>query len=119
MLRESRIAELKDKSELPVIVANDRGIAIYVNSHFETVFGWSYQEIVGRSIAAILPSEFRDAHILGFARFNATGISTVLNHPLQLKTLTKDNRAIDCEHFIIAEKEGESWIFAATLRPLE
>lgn len=119
MKQQPTIQELKDNSELPVIVADSEGIAVYVNHHFETVFGWTYQEIVGQSIAEILPVEFRDAHILGFARFTATEVSTILNHPLQLKALTKDNRAIDCEHFIIAEKERDRWLFAAILRPLE
>lgn len=113
------IEELKQQNELPAIVTDDRGIIIHVNPVFEAVFGWNYAEIVGQALTVILPAYFQDAHHLGFARFSATGISTVLNHPLQLKAVTKDNREIESEHFIVAEKQDGRWVFAATLRPLE
>ncbi|MDJ0796070.1 MAG: PAS domain S-box protein [Calothrix sp. MO_167.B12] len=113
------IEELQKNSELPVIVANNQGIIISINSHFETVFGWKPEDLVGQMLTVILPPYIRDSHNLGFSRFTATGVATVLNHPLQLKALTKDNREIDSEHYIIAEKQAGEWIFAATLRPLE
>lgn len=112
------IEQLK-QSDVPVIVADHEGNVVDINSHFEVVFGWSAQEIIGQPLTVILPLFFQDSHNLGFARFSATGNSTILNHPLHLKAVTKDNREIESEHFIIAEKQGEQWLFAATLRPLE
>lgn len=112
------IEELKQR-DVPVVVANHEGIIVDVNHQFEAVFGWSAQEIIGQSLTVILPPFFHDSHNLGFARFSATGESTVLNHPLHLKAVTKDNREIESEHFIIAEKQAGQWLFAATLRPLD
>jgi PAS domain-containing protein len=112
------IEQLK-QGDLPVVVADHEGNIVDVNSHFETVFGWSAQEIIGQSITVILPPFFHDSHNLGFARFSATGESTVLNHPLLLKAVTKNNQEIESEHFIIAEQQAGQWLFAATLRPLE
>jgi PAS domain S-box-containing protein len=113
------IDELKQESNLPLVIANHQGFIIYVNHYFENVFGWSSQEIVGQMLTIILPPYFRDAHNLGFSRFSTTGEATVLNHPLKLKAVTKDNQEIEAEHLIIAEKHQEHWIFAATLRPLD
>jgi PAS domain S-box-containing protein len=113
------IEELKQTDRLPLVIVNSQGTILDVNHHFETVFGWSHQEIVGQLLTVILPLYFRDAHHLGFSRFTATGISTILNHPLQLKAVTKDQREILSEHFIIAEKIDGEWVFAATLKPLE
>lgn len=112
------IEQLK-QGNLPFVVANQSGIIVDINSHFEAVFGWSSAEIIGQPLGVLLPAFFRDAHNLGFARFTATGNSTVLNHPLNLKAVTKDQQEIESEHFIIAERRGEEWLFAATLRPLE
>ena len=112
------IAQLQER-DIPVIVANHEGIVIDVNRNFEAVFGWNRSEISGQPLTVILPVFFQDSHHLGFARFAATGSSTILNHPLNLKAVTKDGREIESEHFIIAEKQEENWIFAATLRPLE
>jgi PAS domain S-box-containing protein len=118
MMETLTIEQLK-QSDVPVVVANHEGNIVDVNLPFEAVFGWSAQEIVGQSLTIILPPFFRDSHNLGFARFSATGESTLLNHPLQLKAVTKDNREIESEHFIIGEKQEGRWLFAATLRPLE
>ncbi len=113
------IDELQKESTLPVIIVNNKGIIISINYHFEKVFGWSQQEIVGQMLTIILPPYIRDSHNLGFSRFTATGVATILQHPLKLKALTKDNREIDSEHYIIAEKHEGEWVFAATLRPLD
>ena len=112
------IEQLK-QSDIPVIVADDQGNIVDINAPFEVIFGWTASEILGQSLTVILPPIFRDSHNLGFARFSATGESTVLNHPLLLKAVTKDNREIESEHFIIAEKQDGRWRFAATLRPIE
>ncbi len=111
------IEQLKEL-DVPVIVANQEGNVVDVNMHFENVFGWSVQEILGQPLTVILPAIFQDSHNLGFARFTATGNSTILNHPLLLKAVTKDGRELESEHFIIAEKQEGQWLFAATLRPL-
>lgn len=117
-MQSPSIEQLK-QGDLPFVVANQSGIIVDVNFHFEAVFGWTATEIIGQPLAVLLPAFFRDAHNLGFARFSATGTSTVLNHPLNLKAVTKDDREIESEHFIIAERKGDEWLFAATLRPLE
>lgn len=111
------IEQLK-QSNIPVVVADHEGNITYINSHFQQVFGWSLEEIIGQPLNIILPEFFQDSHNLGFARFSATGESHVLNHPLELKAVTKDNQEIDSEHFIIAEKHNGNWIFAATLKPI-
>lgn len=112
------IEQLK-QADVPVIVADHEGIVVDINTYFETVFGWTAQEIIGQPLTVILPPFFQDSHNLGFARFSATGQASVLNHPLNLKAVTKDRREIESEHFIIAEKREEGWLFAARLRPLE
>jgi hypothetical protein len=57
-------------------------------------------------------------HHLGFSRFLSTQKSTILNHPLQLKGVTKAGQEIEAEHFIVAEQHQGQWVFAATLHPL-
>jgi len=112
------LKDLKRVTDVPVLIIQHQGLIIYVNGCFGVVFGWSFDQIVGQSLATIIPKSFHDAHNLGFSRFAITEKSTVLNHPLQLKAVTKDGREIDMEHFIIAEQQQGQWMFGATLRPL-
>ena len=68
----------------------------------------------------ILPAQFRELHHTGFARFQLTETSKVVNHPLTLATICCTGESIQSEHYIVAEKgEDGTWSFAATLRPLE
>jgi PAS domain S-box-containing protein len=112
------IDEARGVKDLPVIIANHQGIVVDVNELFEAVFGWKRSEIVGSTLAAIIPENLRDAHHLGFSRFLATGTPSLLNQPLALRAVTKDGREFDAEHYIIAEESNGEWKFAATIRPL-
>lgn len=112
------LAEAKQQTEIPLVVTDQEGIVQEVNTPFEQVFGWTAAEIRGQHVTVILPPSFRDAHHLGFSRFQATEVATLLNHPLTLKALTKEGKEIWSEHYIMAEKQGQTWCFAALLRPL-
>jgi PAS domain S-box-containing protein len=116
---EERIQALREQENLPFVRADSAGIVQEINHRFREIYGWRDDELIGESLGLILPPSFRDSHHAGFARFQLTEVSKVLNHPLKLATYCSDGRAIDSEHFIVAEKkEDGSWSFAATLRPL-
>jgi PAS domain S-box-containing protein len=112
------IETMKRRTDVPVIVADHQGFVVYINPNFTTVFGWETEDILGQPLTKILPNSFRDAHNLAFSRFQANEQSKVLNHPLQLKAITKNNQEILTEHFIVAEKIDAQWFFSAILRPL-
>jgi PAS domain S-box-containing protein len=112
------IAEMKLETQVPVVITDHQGFVTYVNDCFTTVFGWSAAEMRGQMITAIIPMGFHDSHHLGFSRFLSTHKSTILNHPLHLKGITKDGREIEAEHLIMAEQHQGQWVFMATLRPL-
>lgn len=112
------IAELRTKLNLPFVRADAEGMVVEFNPRFSEVYGWD-ESLIGQSIGEILPEQFRELHHSGFARFQLTESSKVVNHPLTLATICKDGTVIKSEHFIVAEKSDNSiWSFAATLRPL-
>lgn len=102
----------------PFVLADDHGVVIGMNEAFRAFYGWSDAGLIGEPIGLILPEAFRMSHQLGFSRFTATEKSTILGHPLRLKTLCADGREIVSEHFIVAEKRPQGWVFGATLTPL-
>lgn len=109
---------MKLETEVPVVMTDHQGFIIYVNDCFTSVFGWSAAEIMGQLVTVIIPEGFHESHHLGFSRFLTTQRSTILNHPLRLKGVTKDGREIEAEHLIVAEQHQGQWVFMATLRPL-
>jgi len=105
-------------SDRPFVLADDHGVVIGMNQAFQEFYGWDDAGLIGEPIGMILPEAFRMSHQLGFSRFTATEQSTILGHPLRLKTLCADGREIVSEHFIVAEKRSQGWVFGATLTPL-
>ena len=113
------VAELRKKLDLPFVRADSEGVVVEFNPRFNEVYGWD-ESLINRSLGEILPKEYRELHHSGFARFQLTETSKVVNHPLTLATICKNGTVISSEHFIVAEKSDDSsWSFAATLRPLE
>lgn len=111
------IAEL-EASDRPFVLADALGNVLRFNRAFAEVYGWSEAQLVGEPLGLILPDAFRMSHQFGFSRFQATEQSTILAHPLRLKTLCADGRELVSEHFIVAEKGDAGWLFGATLTPL-
>lgn len=118
VVRPHTIEELKAIQEVPVVIANSQGLITYINECFEEVLEWSGDDVIGKLITIILPSSFRDSHNLAFSRFQASEKVNVLNHPLELMTITKSQQEIITEHYIIAEKIDNDWLFGAMLTPL-
>ena len=116
--RPKTIEDLKAIHDVPVVIANSQGLITHINDCFEKVLEWSRDDVVGELITIILPSSFRDSHNLAFSRFQASEKATVLSHPLELMTITKSQQEIMTEHYIIAEKIGDDWLFGAMLTPL-
>ena len=116
---EDSIRQLREQQDLPFVRADASGVVREINQRFREVYGWSDDQLLGQSLGLILPPSFRDSHHSGFARFKLTEESRVVNHPLKLATFCVDGKAIESEHYIVAEKHDDgSWSFAATLRPL-
>ena len=111
------IAEL-EATDRPFVLADSLGNVLRVNEAFRRIYGWLDEQIVGQPLGIILPESFRMAHQFGFSRFQATEVSSILAHPLRLHTLCADGSSLVSEHFIVAEKHSNGWIFGATLTPL-
>ena len=114
----STIEEIRRETNVPSVIADHQGVITQVNKRFEAAFGWQAQEIVGKTLSTLIPSNLHDAHHLGFSRFLTTGKPTLLNQPLKLKAVTKDGHEFDAEHIITAEQHQGQWVFGATIRPL-
>ncbi|MBD2449035.1 PAS domain S-box protein [Nostoc sp. FACHB-152] len=112
------LSDMKQETDVPVVITDQQGFVTYVNDCFTSVFGWSMAEISGQIITVVIPQGFHAPHHLGFSRFLSTESSTILNHPLRLLGITKDGREIEAEHLIMAEKHQGEWVFMAMLRPL-
>lgn len=110
------VPELLELRDVPVVAINQESIFISVNAMFEETFGWSEQDLVGKSVGLIMPEHMRSAHAVGFARFLTTESSELMGRNLPLSVLYKDGRTEIADHYILGEKLPDGrWRFAAVI----
>ena len=107
--------KLMKEELLPVVAIDQNSFFIRINQAFEREYGWSAEELLGKSITEIIPTYLRDAHQIGFSRFIVTEQPTLLGKRLQLKVLYKDGTERDAEHYIVGQKTNGNWQFAASI----
>lgn len=99
----------------PIVGMDQDGSVFFINAAFEAAYGWTKEDLLGKSLTAIIPPNMRDVHQIGFSRFLQSGTPTLLGKPLQLPILCKDGRILSAEHLIIADKIDGRWSFAAKI----
>lgn len=110
--------ELVKEQALPVVVIDHNSFFLVVNKAFEKEYGWTAEDLLGKSITKIIPPYLRDAHQVGFSRFMITEHPTLMNKPLPLSILYKGGAIREAEHYITGEKRKGHWQFAASITPL-
>lgn len=118
MTRQISYQDISQEKKLPTVIIDHNSIFTMVNKAFQTAYGWSEKELLGKSVTEIIPTYLRDAHQIGFSRFMSTEQATLLGVKLPLEILYKDGTIKNAEHFIVGEKKDDEWFFAATIRPL-
>ncbi len=102
-----------------VITINSRGNVIDFNNVAEDVFGWSYDEIVGKTLAEyIIPENMRDAHTRGMKHYFETGNGPVLGKRLELYGLHRDGHVFPIEISISPTKSDTEQMFTAFIKDI-
>jgi PAS domain S-box-containing protein len=88
---EARKAAMLEAALDAVIAIDEEGRITEFNPAAALMFGYGRLDVLGRLIAeTIIPPNLRDRHRRGFARYLATGESTILGRRLQLSGLRSD-----------------------------
>lgn len=102
---EEALRESEERTRLIIETANDafigmdaQGMIIDWNRQAELVFGWSYRDAIGRSLAdTIIPPQHRQAHKEGMKRFFAEGEGPILNRRMEMSALHRDGHEFPVE----------------------
>src|SRR5438874_7505058 len=95
---QQRLKVIIDTSPSAVITADERGMITDWNRKAESIFGWSHDEAVGRTLTGtIIPRRYREAHRRGLTRFIETGEGRLLGRTVELTALHRDGREFPVE----------------------
>lgn len=109
------VEDLLKLRDVPVVALDQASLFTYINEAFTKEYGWTNDDLIGKSVVEIMPEHMRSGHNIGFSRFLATEKSELLNKHLPLKVRYKDGTEILSDHFIVAEKLEDKWVFAAVI----
>jgi PAS domain S-box-containing protein len=100
-----------------VIVIDADGTVRDWNQSAERLFGYTWQEAIGRELAAlVIPGPLRSAHRNGLGRYLATGESTILDRRVEVSGLRKDGSEVAIELSITRVPDTDPPLFAGFVR---
>jgi PAS domain S-box-containing protein len=120
-VRESaaRMRLILDTALDSVITMDERGVITAWNAQAERMFGWRYDEAVGRRIAELLiPPRYRTAHENGLRQFLATGGGPLLNRRVEITAVRRDGSEFPVELSVAPYRSEETWFFSGFVRDI-
>jgi PAS domain S-box-containing protein len=117
---EARARTILDTAHDAFIGMDEAGAIVAWNAQSAATFGWTADEVLGRSLAGtIIPESFRAAHTRGLQRFLASGEAPVVNRRLELTALHRDGHEFPIEITITQPIRVEpGYFFGAFLRDI-
>ena len=95
---QQRLQVIIDTSPSAVISGDEAGFITGWNKKAESVFGWSHDEAIGRSLSGtIIPKKHREAHERGLARFADSGQGRLVGKTVELTGLHRDGHEFPVE----------------------
>jgi two-component system, sensor histidine kinase and response regulator len=89
------------------------------NSQAQATFGWTSQEILGRSLAeTVIPTKDREPHHRGLRKYLESGESRILNQRIEVNALHRDGHEFPVELAVAPIRSAESVGFCAYARDI-
>ncbi|MEE9339193.1 MAG: EAL domain-containing protein [Methylococcaceae bacterium] len=115
---ESKFQAIAESANDAIVTANHLGEIIFWNRAASVVFGYTENEILGHSINKLIPDEYLNKHLQGFARANATKNPKLFNQPLQAKGMKKNGTIFPVELSLSTWRSNHQQFFSCFLRDI-
>lgn len=67
-----------------IVTADETGMIVSWNPSAARMFGWSQEEIIGKSLSVIVPERFRESHEEGLARVVSSGETKIIGRTVEV-----------------------------------
>ena len=120
-LRESeeQLNNITNSINDAIIMLDGKGKVTYWNKAACNIFGYSYEEIIGRYLHdTIIPPNYREAHREGLEIFSKTGQGSVIGNTVELEGLRKNGQKFPLEMSLSALEIKGSWHAIGAIRDI-
>jgi diguanylate cyclase (GGDEF)-like protein/PAS domain S-box-containing protein len=102
-----------------IVTMDAEGTISTWNPSAENIFGWTYEEAIGRKAAdTIIRPRYFDAFKKGFKDFPAKTAGNILNNQIEITARHRDGRELPVEITISPARSGTDYIFIAIIRDI-
>jgi PAS domain S-box-containing protein len=102
-----------DLSQDGILFANRDGIIQLWNSGAETIFGYTCEEAIGKSLDLIIPEKLRQRHWIGYQRAMDTGTTRYGAELLNVPALRKDGERLSVEFSIVLVRDHQNKVLGS------
>jgi len=96
-----------------VMFSDREGIIRFWNRGAETLFGYSQDEALGRSLDVIIPEKLQGRHWDGYYRVMETGQTRYATELLTAPALCKDGRRLSTEFSMVLVRDADGKVLGA------
>ena len=99
-----------------IVVINEESTILTVNRALEGIFGYSSNELVGKSLKQLMPERMREAYERSMKQFTETTRRNISWNGVELPGLHKNGSEIPLEISFGMAKHGEGYLFTGLIR---
>lgn len=115
---EQHYQAIADTALDAVISADQLGNITSWNKGAERIFGYSFNEVIGRPLTFLMPERFREAHLAGVKRVVSKGEPHVIGKVVELAGLKKDGTEFPVELSLSAWEIPAGQFFTGIIRDI-
>ncbi len=113
---EGRFRALVESAPDAMVVVNEAGNILLVNSQCEGLFGYSRAELVGQPVELLVPEGLRAAHVEHRARYASEPRPRSMGLGRNLHGRRKDGTEVPVEISLSPSRGPDGWVFTAAIR---
>ncbi len=115
---EEKFRALLESAPDAMVIADDQGKIVLVNSRTEELFGYTRQELLGYAIEVLLPERFHAQHMRDRQSFGENPYHRAISSGLNLYALRKDGTEFPAEISLSPIRTAEGLLVSSAIRDM-
>jgi len=116
--QETRLRKLLEWAPDALVITDSNGLIVMVNQRTESMFGYSREELVGRSVEMLVPPRFRNDHADMLHRFSTQPQTRKMGVGRPVSALSKDGREFPVNISLSPIETDEGMLITADIRDM-